>query len=71
MLQVEHGSLYPALHRLHKEGWIKSEWKVSEHNQRARFYRLTTKGRRRLTAEESRWDRMVEAIRGVMRPAED
>ena len=71
VLQVEHGSLYPALHRLHKEGWIESEWRLSEHNQRARFYRLTAKGRRRLVAEESRWNRMVEAIRRVMRPAED
>ena len=70
VLQVEHGSLYPALHRLHKEGWIESEWKLSEHNQRARFYRLTTMGRRRLAAEESRWNRMVEAIRRVMRPEE-
>jgi transcriptional regulator len=71
VLQVEHGSLYPALHRLHKAGWIESEWQVSEHNQRARFYRLTAKGRRGLAAEESRWDRMVEAIGRVVRPAED
>jgi PadR family transcriptional regulator PadR len=70
-LQVEHGSLYPALHRLRKEGWIESEWKVSEHNQRARFYRLTAKGRKRLVTEESRWNRMVAAIGRVMRPAED
>ena len=46
VLQVEHGSLYPALHRLQKEGWIESEWKLSEHNQRARFYRLTAAGER-------------------------
>ena len=71
VLQVEHGSLYPALHRLRAEGWIDSEWKQSEHNQRARFYRLTPKGRKRLAAEESRWNRMVEAIGRVMRPAGD
>jgi transcriptional regulator len=71
VLQVEHGSLYPALHRLRKEGWIESEWKMSENNQRARYYRLTAKGKKRLAAEESRWDRMVEAIGRVMRPAEN
>jgi len=71
VLQVEHGSLYPALHRLRKEGWIEAEWKMSENNQRARYYRLTAKGKKRLAAEESRWDRMVEAIGRVMRPAEN
>ena len=71
VLQVEHGSLYPALHRLRKEGWIESEWKMSENNQRARYYRLTAKGKKRLAAEESRWDRMVEAIGRVMRPVEE
>ncbi|HUI53549.1 MAG TPA: PadR family transcriptional regulator [Bryobacteraceae bacterium] len=69
MLQVEHGSLYPALHRLRKEGWIESEWKMTENKQRARYYRLTAKGRKKLSAEESRWNAMVEAIARVMRPA--
>lgn len=69
VLQVEHGSLYPALHRLRKEGLIEGEWKLSENKQRARFYRLTPKGRKELSAEESRWNRMVEAITRVMRPA--
>jgi PadR family transcriptional regulator PadR len=69
-LQVEHGSLYPALHRLRKQGLIDAEWKLSENNQRARYYRLTPKGRKMLVAEESRWNRMVEAIARVMRPAE-
>ena len=69
VLRVEHGSLYPALHRLRREGWIDSEWKVSENNQRARYYRLTAKGKKRLTAEESRWNQLVEAIARVMRPA--
>jgi PadR family transcriptional regulator PadR len=69
VLQVEHGSLYPALHRLRVEGWIEAEWKMTENKQRARYYRLTAKGKKRLAAEESRWDRMVEAIARVMRPA--
>jgi transcriptional regulator len=71
VLQVEHGSLYPALHRLRKEGLIDSEWKVTENRQRARYYRITAKGRKRLAAEESRWNRMVEAIARLMRPARD
>ena len=69
VLQVEHGSLYPALHRLRKEGLIEGEWKLSENKQRARYYRLTVKGRKKLAAEESRWNRMVEAIARVLRPA--
>jgi len=68
VLQVEHGSLYPALHRLRKEGWIESEWKMTENKQRARYYRLTAKGRKKLSAEESRWNAMVQAIARVMRP---
>jgi PadR family transcriptional regulator, regulatory protein PadR len=68
-LQVEHGSLYPALHRLRKQGLIDAEWKLSENKQRARFYRLTPAGKKALAAEESRWNRMVEAIGRVMRPA--
>jgi transcriptional regulator len=69
VLQVEHGSLYPALHRLRTEGWIAAEWNMTENKQRARYYRLTAKGKKRLAAEESRWNRMVEAIARVMRPA--
>lgn len=71
VLQVDHGSLYPALHRLRKEGLIEAEWKMTENKQRARYYRLTPKGRRHLAAEESRWERMVEAIARVMKPARD
>jgi len=67
VLQVEHGSLYPALHRLRREGLIEGEWKLSDNKQRARFYRLTAKGRKKLSAEESKWNRMVEAITRVMR----
>jgi len=69
VLQVEHGSLYPALHRLRKQGLIDNEWKTTENKQRARYYRLTAKGKKMLAAEESRWNRMVEAIARVMRPA--
>jgi PadR family transcriptional regulator, regulatory protein PadR len=68
-LQVEHGSLYPALHRLRKQGLIEAEWKMTENKQRARYYQLTAKGKKALALEESRWNRMVEAIGRVMRPA--
>jgi transcriptional regulator len=69
VLQVEHGSLYPALHRLERQGWIAAEWKVSEKNQRAKYYRLTTAGKRQLAAEQSKWTMLVKAIGRVMRPA--
>ena len=69
VLQVDHGSLYPALHRLARQGWITAEWKLSENKQRAKYYRLTAAGKKQLLAEQSRWARMVEAIAGVMRPA--
>jgi PadR family transcriptional regulator PadR len=68
-LQIEHGSLYPALHRLRKQDWIESEWKITENKQRARYYRLTQRGRKQLSKEESKWNRMVEAIARVMKPA--
>jgi PadR family transcriptional regulator, regulatory protein PadR len=70
VLQVEHGSLYPALHRLRKQGLIGAEWRLTENKQRARYYRLTAKGKKRLTVEESNWQRMVEAIARVARPQE-
>jgi transcriptional regulator len=69
VLQVEHGSLYPALHRLREQGWIAAEWKMTENKQRARYYRLTKKGKKRLAVEETRWDQLVEAIARIMRPA--
>ena len=68
-LHIDHGSLYPALHRLEKQGWIAAEWKLSENRQRAKYYRLTPTGRRQLTSEESRWNRIVEVIARVMKPA--
>ena len=65
--KVETGSLYPALHRLEKQGWVASEWKVSDNNQRAKFYRLTAAGRRQLASEQSRWTRLVDAMSSIMR----
>ena len=69
LLRVETGSLYPALHRMEKQGWIKSEWKLTEANQRAKFYRLTPAGKKQLLTERDRWTRMVDAIDGVINPA--
>jgi transcriptional regulator len=69
VLQVEQGSLYPALHRLIKRGWISAEQGTSENNRRAKFYRLTAKGRRQLTLETSKWDKLVGAIARILRPA--
>jgi transcriptional regulator len=70
LLQVETGSLYPALHRMEMQGWVKSEWKLTAANQRAKFYRLTPAGKKQLLAERDRWSRMVDAIAGVLNPAE-
>jgi PadR family transcriptional regulator PadR len=70
LLQVETGSLYPALHRLERQGWLGSEWKVSDKNQRAKYYRLTAAGKKQLLAEESKWKLLVRAITGVLKPAE-
>jgi PadR family transcriptional regulator PadR len=70
LLQVETGSLYPALHRLEKQGWLTSEWRVSEKNQRAKYYQLTRSGTKQLLAERSKWDLFVKAIAGVMKPAQ-
>lgn len=69
ILQVEHGSLYPALHRLVKQGLILSKDGLSENNRKAKFYSLTAKGRRHLTDEESKWERLTRAISGIMKPA--
>src|SRR6516165_6368493 len=62
VLQVEHGSLYPALHRLENRGWIASSWGNSENNRKARFYKLTPKGRKQLTRQTSRWNALVTAV---------
>ncbi len=69
VLQVEEGSLYPALHRLIKRGWISFEEGPSENNRRAKFYRLTGKGRRQLAVETSKWDKLAGAIAQILRPA--
>src|SRR5256885_666681 len=69
-LQVEQGSLYPALHRLIKRGWITFEDGTSENNRRAKYYRLTPKGGRQLAAETSKWDKLAAAIARILRPAE-
>jgi PadR family transcriptional regulator PadR len=67
-LLVDHGSLYPALQRLEQRGWIKGAWGISENNRRARFYSLTATGRRQLTVETGRWNRLVESIARVLDP---
>lgn len=67
VLQVETGSLYPALHRLERQGWISAQWKKSDSNQRAKFYRITALGKRQLAADYERWGRMVTTIEGIMR----
>jgi PadR family transcriptional regulator, regulatory protein PadR len=70
VLQVEQGSLYPALHRLIRRGWISAEEGTSENNRRANFYRLTAKGRRQLAVETNKWDKLAGAIARILRPAE-
>jgi PadR family transcriptional regulator, regulatory protein PadR len=70
VLQVEQGSLYPALHRLIKRGWISVQDGASENNRRAKFYRLTAKGRRQLEVETGKWDKLAGAIARILRPAE-
>jgi PadR family transcriptional regulator PadR len=69
VLQVEQGSLYPALHRLIKRGWITAEEGTSENNRRAKYYRLTAKGRRQLAVETGKWDKLAAAIARILRPA--
>jgi PadR family transcriptional regulator PadR len=71
VLQVEHGSLYPALHRLEDRGWIASFWGTSENNRKARYYRLTPLGRKQLLEQTNRWDRLVRAVNRVLQPAEE
>ena len=70
VLQVEHGSLYPALHRLEDRGGIASFWGTSENNRKARYYRLTTRGRAQLAEQTTRWDTLVRAVNRVLRPAQ-
>jgi PadR family transcriptional regulator, regulatory protein PadR len=66
VLQVETGSLYPALHRLERQKWITSDWKLSENKQRTKVYRLTATGRRQLVSERSRWKQLLQAMAGIL-----
>jgi PadR family transcriptional regulator PadR len=70
MLQVSDGSLYPALHKLEQEGWIKAEWKTSERGRRAKFYELTRSGRKQLEQETENWERLAAAISAIVRMTE-
>jgi PadR family transcriptional regulator len=69
ILQVDTGSLYPAMHRLERQKWIRAEWKLSENNQRARVYQLTAAGRKQLEAARSRWTQLSDAIAGILNRA--
>ena len=69
VLQVQQGSLYPALHRLEKRGWLEADWGESENGRQAKFYRLSAKGRRQLTAEQANWHRLAEAVALVLKTA--
>jgi PadR family transcriptional regulator PadR len=69
VLQIETGSLYPALHRMEKKGWLKSEWKLTQSKQRAKYYRLTPGGKKQLLSEQERWWQMMKAITAIVGPA--
>jgi PadR family transcriptional regulator PadR len=71
VLKVDHGSLYPALQRLERRGWISADWGTSENNRRARYYRLTSTGRKHLTSETSKWQRLTEAISRILQPSSE
>ena len=66
ILRVEEGSLYPALHRMEQDGWVSAEWGMSENHRRARYYRLTAKGRKQLAEEEKNWERLTQAVAHVL-----
>ncbi len=70
VLQVQQGSLYPALHRLEKRGWLAAEWGKSDNGRQAKFYKLSAKGRKQLTNEESNWHRLAGAVGHILRTAE-
>jgi PadR family transcriptional regulator, regulatory protein PadR len=70
VLQVQQGSLYPALHRLEKRGWLNAEWGESENGRQAKFYKLSAKGRKQLQAEESNWERLAQAVTQIMQTAQ-
>jgi PadR family transcriptional regulator PadR len=68
VLRVDTGSLYPALHRLERQGWVSSEWQVSDNKQRVKLYRLTAQGKKQLASERSRWEQLTEAIARALNP---
>jgi PadR family transcriptional regulator, regulatory protein PadR len=70
VLRVQQGSLYPALHRLEKRGWLAADWGESENGRQAKFYKLSAKGRKQLQAEESNWDRLAQAVTQIMQTAQ-
>ena len=70
VLQVQEGSLYPALHRLEKRGWLKADWGESDNGRKAKFYSLSAKGRKQLIAEESNWNRLAEAVSVILQTAQ-
>ncbi len=70
-LQVEHGSLYPALHRLERQGWRASEWKTSEANRRAKYYQLTAQGKKQLLEQQSKWKQLVRIVARGMKPIQE
>jgi PadR family transcriptional regulator PadR len=69
ILRVEEGSLYPALHRMEQDGWVSADWGISENNRRARYYRLTAKGRKQLAEEEKNWAQLTQAVAHVLQCA--
>lgn len=69
ILRVEEGSLYPALHRMEQDGWVSADWGISENNRRARYYRLTSKGRKQLAEEEKNWAQLTQAVAHVLQCA--
>src|SRR5262245_29173910 len=71
VLQVEAGSLYPALHRLERKKWVKAEWTVSDYNQKVKTYQLTAAGKKHLAAERSNWERLTAAMAGILNPPEE
>ena len=70
-LQVEHGSLYPALYRLEERGWLLAEWRTTENNRKAKYYRLTAAGRRQLAQQTSHWDELVRAMHRILHPSQE
>ena len=70
VLQVQQGSLYPALHRLEKRGWLEADWGESENGRQAKFYRLSSKGRKQLVAEQETWDRLFRAVAHILQTAQ-